>query len=433
MRAGSLVLILGWLCLGQLPHGPAFAADVPRVIEVAPGAGTLAAAIRAAPPGAVLRLGDGSYDGRITIDRPLRIQGRAGSLIRGDGEGSTITIAAPDVSVSGVSITGSGLSLETMDAGVLVSPEGDRAVIENCRLLDNLIGVNLKGPEAAMVRGNVIIGRRDLRLNERGNGVHLWNTPGSIVEDNRFRHGRDGIFVNTSKKNIFRGNRFEKVRFAIHYMYTNQSEISGNVSIGNHIGFALMYSERLTIRGNRSVGDRDHGIMLNYANRADITGNVVENGGDKCVFIYNSNRNRFAGNRFEGCAIGIHFTAGSERNEITDNAFIGNQTQVKYVGTRWLDWSKDGRGNYWSDNAAFDLDGDGIADSAYRPNDLIDQVLWAHPLAKLLLNSPALQMLRWVQTQFPALHPGGVIDTAPLMAPPPDLAPALPLRGAEVG
>jgi nitrous oxidase accessory protein len=26
--------------------------------------------------------------------------------------------------------------------------------------------------------------------------------------------------------------------------------------------------------------------------------------------------------------------------------------------------------------------------------------------------------LRWAQAQFPALHPGGVIDSAPLMTPP---------------
>ena len=78
-------------------------------------------------------------------------------------------------------------------------------------------------------------------------------------------------------------------------------------------------------------------------------------------------RTVFSGNWFEGCAIGVHFTAGSERNSITGNAFISNRTQVKYVGTRYLDWSREGRGNYWSDNPAFDLNGDGIADEAYRP------------------------------------------------------------------
>jgi len=103
---------------------------------------------------------------------------------------------------------------------------------------------------------------------------------------------------------------------------------------------------------------------------------------------------------------------------ITGNAFIGNKTQVKYVGTRVLDCSADGRGNYWSDNSAFDLDGDGIADTAYRPNDIIDQVVWRAPSARLLLTSPAVTLVRWAQKQFPALLPGGVIDSAPLMKAP---------------
>ena len=94
---------------------------------------------------------------------------------------------------------------------------------------------------------------------------------------------------------------------------------------------------------------------------------------------------------------------------------MSNRTQVKYVGSKWHDWSVDGRGNYWSDHPAFDLNRDGVADNLYRPNDLVDQILWTQPAAKLLLGSPALQIVRWSQSQFPALLPGGVIDTAPLM------------------
>ena len=120
----------------------------------------------------------------------------------------------------------------------------------------------------------------------------------------------------------------------------------------------------------------------------------------------------------QGCEIGVHFTAGSEGNEITENAFVNNRHQVKYVGTRFLDWSVNGRGNYYSDNPAFDLKGTGIADTAYRPNDLMDQVIWRAPAAKILLNSPAVQVVRWAQARFPAIHPGGVIDSAPLMTPP---------------
>jgi nitrous oxidase accessory protein len=277
--------------------------------------------------------------------------------------------------------------------------------------------VYVHGAAGAIVRGNTIVGRSDLRLNDRGNGVYVWNAPGAQVIDNDISGGRDGIFTNTSRRNVFRGNRMHDVRFAVHYMYTNDSEVSDNVSVGNHAGYVIMFSDRLKIHGNISRDDRDHGLLLNYANDSHIDNNVVS-GSQKCVFIYNANKNDLTANRFENCAIGIHFTAGSERNAVSGNAFINNQTQVKYVGTRSIDWSVKGRGNYWSDNPAFDLNGDGIADAAYRPNDLVDRVVWAYGAAKLLLNSPVVEVLRWAQSQFPALHPGGVVDSAPLMTPP---------------
>src|SRR5690606_7583815 len=125
-----------------------------------------------------------------------------------------------------------------------------------------------------------------------------------------------------------------------------------------------------------------------------------------------------AGNHFHDCQIGVHYTAGAQGNAISANAFVNNQNQVKYVGTRYLEWSAAGRGNYWSGHSAFDLDGDGIGDTAYRPNDIIDQVLWRAPGARLLLNSPAVSIVRWAQSQFPAILPGGVLDSAPLMAMP---------------
>jgi nitrous oxidase accessory protein len=216
---------------------------------------------------------------------------------------------------------------------------------------------------------------------------------------------------------VFNGNSFRDVRFAVHLMYTNDTEIADNTSVGNDVGYVLMYSDTLRVHDNISQHDHDHGLVFNYANKSQISGNVVH-GGEKCVFIYNANINRFENNWFEGCGIGIHFTAGSERNQITGNSFVNNRTQVMYVGTRSLDWAVNGRGNYWSDNAAFDLNGDGIADEAYRPNNIIDQVVWRAPSAKLLMNSPAVQVVRWAQSQFPAIHPGGVIDSAPLMTPP---------------
>lgn len=394
---------------------PAFA--LAATVRVTPGGEGLQAELARAGAGGTVVLAPGVYHGPLVVRKTVTLRGEPGAIVDGGGKGNVITVAAPDVVIRGLTVRNSGTSLAGMNAGIFVGKEGDRALIEDNDIDHNLFGIYFWGPDGAVARHNRIVGRRDPHMNERGNGFQLWNTPGSKVIDNDVRYGRDGIFVTTSRNNTFAGNRFRDLRFAIHYMYTNHSRVVGNDSRGNHAGYVLMFSDHIEVAGNRSRGDRDHGILFNYANYSDVHDNVVV-GGDQCGFVYNSNHNRIADNRFEGCNIGIHFTAGSEDNGISGNAFVANRVQAKYVGTRWMVWSENGRGNYWSDNPAVDLNGDGVADAAYRPNGMIDEVVWAHPLAKLLVTSPALQLLRMAEAQFPGIHPGGVVDKAPLMQPP---------------
>lgn len=404
---------LSVLLIGLLLASPLFAAER----AVVPGAGSLAAAIAGAEPGDVLTLTDGAYRGPVTIDRPLTITGPRGAVVDGLKQGSVMTIAAPDVTLRGFTVTGSGRINQDLDAGVKIVQGADRARVEKLLVTDNMHGIDVHGGRDAIVSENEIVGTRSPRMNERGNGIYVWNSPGTLLQDNVIRYGRDGIFSNASADSIYRRNIMRDLRFAVHFMYTRNTEVSDNISIGNHLGFAIMFSNRAKILNNLSLGDREHGLMLNYANNADVSGNLVRGGTKKCLFIYNAHKNLIWGNRFETCGIGIHFTAGSEKNVLTGNAFIANREQVKYVGTRNMEWSHEGRGNFWSDHPAFDLNGDGIADSFYRPNDLMDQILWSQPAAGLLTGSPAVQIVRWSQRDFPATLPGGVRDSAPLMRP----------------
>jgi len=391
--------------------GPVYAALIP-----VQGGAALQAAIEAAEPGDTLLLASGEYPGNIVIDKSLTLQGPddRSAIIIGERKGRSIWVKAEDVALRQLTVRNSGLSLPEMDAGIFLDKSAHRAVIEKNDVLDNLVGVYVWGPQNAMVRANRIVGNQALRVNERGNGVTIWNSPGSKILDNDISQGRDGIFSNASRENVFSGNRFRHLRYAVHYMYTNNSEVSNNISFDNEIAYALMFSRFLVVRDNIGIGSTNQGLMLNSTQQSTIEGNVMD-GAEKGVFIYNANFNRIVGNVFKNAEIGVHYTAGSEGNEITDNAFVNNANQVKYVGTRYLEWSIDGRGNYWSDHSAFDLNGDGIGDSAYRPNGIIDQVIWRAPSARLLLNSPAVSVVRWAQTQFPAILPGGVVDSAPLM------------------
>jgi nitrous oxidase accessory protein len=379
--------------------------------------GALTRMVKEARPGDVLILEEGRHAGPVLIDKSLTLEGEGVAVVAGQGEGTVIRVIAPDVTVRGLTVEGSGIRLDLLDSGIALDETAKGAVVEGNRLDGNLIGIDVQGARNATVRNNVIRGRGDLRVPERGPGIYVWNAPGLLVEGNDISLGRDGVFITTSNKAVYRGNHFSELRYAFHSMYSNEIEVTDNVSEGNGMGFAFMYSTRVTARGNLSHRDKSHGIFMNFANRSVIEGNEVRDGGEKCLFVYNSNRNTFRDNRLSGCGIGIHYTGGSADNVMSGNAVIDNQVQVKYVGSRWIEWSEDGRGNYWSDHVAFDLDGDGYAESPYRPNDAVDQVLWTQPMAKLLLGAPAMQLVSWSQSRFPGLLPGGVIDSAPLMSP----------------
>lgn len=395
-------------------------------IVVGNGADALAKAIQTAAPGDTLRLGNARYDGPIVIDRPLTLIGDRDSRIVGKGEGTVIGVQADDVTLKGLFITGSGRRLDRLDSGIALSKGTHRAHVEGNRIVMNLIGIDVQGAIDATLSGNTIVGRTDLHRAEMGSGIYVWNAPGLLVEHNDIRRGRDGIFVTTSMKARYRFNRMQELRFAFHSMNANDIVLEHNVSRGNMLGFAFMFSRNVTATDNLSDSDLTHGLFLNSVNNSSLIHNEVRHGGEKCLFVYSATRNRIEGNRLEGCGIGIHLTGGSAENVLTDNAIIGNRTQVKYVGTRWLEWSgvpegsdkaKTPRGNFWSDHVAFDIDGDGIADSPYRPNDTVDVLTWSQPMTRLLLGAPAVQLIRWAQSRFPGLLPGGVIDSHPLMSP----------------
>jgi nitrous oxidase accessory protein len=137
--------------------------------------------------------------------------------------------------------------------------------------------------------------------------------------------------------------------------------------------------------------------------------------------VYLSQGNTITNNLMMQSRIGIHVTAGSDSNAIYGNAFVDNQTQVMYVQNNPEEWSLHRRGNYWSNYLGWDLNGDGIGDVPFRPNDGVDVLLWKYPDARVLMSSPSILLLRYVQRSFPVFTPPSVRDSFPLMRIPENL------------
>ncbi|HTO17932.1 MAG TPA: nitrous oxide reductase family maturation protein NosD [Pseudomonas sp.] len=371
----------------------------------------------------------GEHVGNFRIDQPLQLRCEPGAVLSSAGQGNVLTITASDVRIENCTLRDWGRDLTAMDSGIFIERGANQVTVRNNRLQGVGFGIWADRTENVQILDNRVQGDPTVRSQDRGNGIHLFNARGALIAGNHISETRDGVYIDTSNGNRIENNLMEDLRYGIHYMFANDNHVIGNTTRRTRTGYALMQSRKLTVIGNRSEHDRNYGILMNYITYSTLKDNFVtdvqagDTGGDtmiqggegKAVFIYNSLFNVIEHNHFEHSNLGIHLTAGSEDNRIVGNAFVSNEQQVKYVAVRTQEWSADGRGNYWSDYLGWDRNDDGLGDVPYEPNDNVDRLLWMYPQVRLLMNSPGIELLRWVQRAFPVLKSPGVQDSFPLM------------------
>ncbi|HSN22247.1 MAG TPA: nitrous oxide reductase family maturation protein NosD [Usitatibacter sp.] len=376
---------------------------------------SIAQAIGRAAPGDTVSVERGHYDEHLVIDKPLTLRGVDRPTISAGNTGDVIRVKSSDVTIEGLILRDSGDDLGAENAGIFVEPGSARVAIRRNVFAYTLFGIWLQKADDAEVRGNLITGKRDHDSAQRGNGIQLYDSQRARIEANEISFTRDGIYVDISHHARFVGNRIHNVRYGTHYMNSWHNIWENNDSYHNRGGLALMEVRDQVVRGNRAWGNSDHGIMLRTIQDSVIEDNVVA-GNARGFFIYDAEHNTIRGNLVAGNSVGAHVAAGSYRNAVDDNDFVDNAQQVRYVASRDEPWGKNG-GNFWSNYAGWDNDGDGAGDVPYEASDLVDRLTWRYPLARLLMNSPAVHALRLVSQAFPILRAPSVVDAHPRMTP----------------
>lgn len=379
--------------------------------------------------GEVIELASGTYTGNFIINKSVHLLGRSDVIVDGGAKGDAIRVRASNVIIEGLSVRNWGDDLTLMNAGIFVETTASNILIRNNTLQGDASGIWLDKCDGAKIINNTVEGNLKLRSVDRGNGIHLSVVTNTEVRGNKVWHTRDGIYIISSQNNLLIDNQLHDLRYGIHYMYSHDNQIINNTARKVRAGYALMQSRHLTVINNLAEDTIDYGILLNFITYSTLKNNhiynvrqpldnLIDGASGKALFVYNSVGNEIENNHFEKSDIGIHLTAGSEDNTILNNSFINNTVQVKYVSNRTQDWSRDNKGNYWSDYLGWDMNNDNIGDTAFEPNDGVDRLLWKFPQAKLLMHSPGILLLRWVQQQFPVLKSPGVKDSYPLMQKP---------------
>jgi len=405
-----------------------------EILKVSPNGSrfrTVAEALRAARAGDAIRVSEGLYDGNLVLDRTLTLEGVGKPVIRGTGAGSTITVTAPACTIRGFVIEHSGSDLQMEDSGILLRSPGNR--IEDNELRDILYGIYLYRSAGNSIRRNTIRGREYLESGERGAGLHLWDSPDNILEDNTITAARDGLYIQSSPGSAIRRNRVRNLRYGVHYMFSDNNTFEDNVFAYCIAGAAIMYSRQIEFRRNAFVHNRgfsSFGILFQECDRCVSERNLIVDNATG-IFMEALRDSEFRNNVIGENDIALEMFSSASGNLFCNNNFVSNLSPLQLIGRATTTrWESNGRGNYWSDYTGFDLDHDGIGDVPHRIQNVFEYMEGNFPRLRLYLESPAAQALALTERLFPVVRGSRELDRAPLIRP---VATGVAMDAAPVG
>lgn len=377
---------------------------------------SVADALTAAQSGDTIRVEAGTYTGQFVIDKSVVLEGVGKPVLRGTGQGSVVIVTADNCTIKGFVIEHSGGDLQAEDSGLLL--RSNHNTVEDNELRDVLYGIYLYHAAQNVIRRNTVRGRIALEVGSRGAGLHIWNSPDNVIEENTITEARDGMYIQSSHRNAIRRNRAMHLRYGLHYMNSDDNRFDDNVFSENVAGAAIMYSKRIEFRRNAFIHNRgfsSFGILFQDCDEMRAEDNLIINNATG-IFLEALRRSTFRRNLIAENDLALQIFSSSSDNVFAENNFIENLSPLQIVGRQAnTKWNEARRGNYWSDYDGYDLDGDGIGDVAHKVQNVFEYLEGNYPRLRLYLSSPAAQALATAEKTFPILKGSNEADGAPLM------------------
>ncbi len=360
-------------------------------------AGNLQATIDSMKEGAVLKLEDQTYEGNIVINKPLTMIGSKNTVIKGDGTGNVISVKAPNVKLSHLTVTHGSMDRNSAEEYAAIKIYSNNNVVEHVKITDSFHGIYLSQAHHNKIQYADIQGLGKGEIAAQGNGLHVYYANDNVLAHNTIEGTRDGMFFDYANRNKSHDNNISNTRYGLHYMYSDENTFKRNTFTMNQGGAAIMNSNGLTLTDNQFIvnyGNQSFGLLLLQANENHIQNNLFYMN-QRGLYIDQATRNVIRGNRIIQNGIGIELWASSNQQIFTQNTISDNTIPAVTIGGTGETnaWSEHGKGNDWG--SAFpltDLDQNGIGDFPITYHSSLHQLIEDQELTNFFLKSPALKI-----------------------------------------
>ncbi|WP_247897958.1 NosD domain-containing protein [Paenibacillus pabuli] len=379
-------IVLGMLLLiGILAIPLSYPLDTAKAAPEIKDAIPLQPFIDGSESGEVLVLEPGMYAGPVSIDKSISIRGDSSVTVLNTDAESTITIRS-----DGVTLQGFTVQHLTNEPTAAIQVEGDHVEITGLDIQSQSFGIVLRGSVDGLIHSNTIswAGPKSASSGQKGNGIDLYNSHRTQIEDNQMTGMRDGIYLENSRNLTVKGNTLLHNRYGIHCMYIDGSSVVDNVGENNSTGAMVMGVKNTVVSGNsfrkQSENVHSQGILLYDVQLSRIQNNVVE-GNRVGMNIAESSGNEIRGNAVLRNFIGIQLVL-AEDNQFTRNQFVSNVIEASAMDSQ----NNEMKENYWDSFQGLDLNDDGISELSYEINPFYEQVVNRNSAYQLFFQSPGM-------------------------------------------